>query len=175
MHYVKTRAKIFWKRSSTQKVFRTNLHAYIYTTTWNKYTSTKNTYCSFRFLSHPAYLEAPASTGRPLWWQSYHFSRGFGTIRWSFISKSPRPSLIVSSFRPKNWIRGFLRACTVFKSFIGIRGRFLKKMALHFSRFLKDRGIIYSRYQLRQLFNRKVAYFFSQAEEVKKTMDSPTI
>ena len=38
-HYVKTKAKIFWKRSSTQKVSRTNLRAYIYTTAWNKYTS----------------------------------------------------------------------------------------------------------------------------------------
>ena len=125
---MKTRAKIFRKRSSTQKVFRTNLHAYmyIYTTTWNKYTSTKNTDCSFHLLSHPAYLESPASTGRPLWWRSYHFSRR------KSISKSSRPYLIVSSFRPRNWIRCFLRTRTVFKqdiiliiswfkSFIGIR------------------------------------------------------
>ena len=75
VHYAKTRAKIFWKRCSTKKVFRTNLHAYIYTTTWNNCTSTKNAYCSFRFLSHPAYLEAPGSTGSPLWWRSYYFSR----------------------------------------------------------------------------------------------------
>ena len=125
---MKTRAKIFWKRSSTQKVFRTNLHAYmyIYTTTWNKYTSTKNTCCSFHLVSHPAYLESPASTGRPLWWRSYPFSRS------KSISKSSRPYLIVSSFRPRNWIRCFLRTRTVFKqgiilimswfkSFIGIR------------------------------------------------------
>ena len=54
------------------------------------------------------YLEAPASIGRPLWWRSYHFSRP------KSIPKSPRPYLIVSSFRPRNWIRCF-RTCTVFK------------------------------------------------------------
>ena len=68
----------------------------------------KNTCCSFRHLSHTAYLEAPASIGRPLWWRSYHFSRP------KSIPKSPRPYLIVSSFRPRNWIRCF-RTCTVFK------------------------------------------------------------
>ena len=110
-------------RSSTQKVFPTNLHAYIYTTAWNKYTSTKNTYCSFRFLSHSAYLETLAFTGQAWWWRSYHFSRPVSVPADKALCywKSPRSYFIVSPLRPRNWIRCFLRPCTVFKSVIGIR------------------------------------------------------
>ena len=77
VHYAITwkQERKYSERSESVAVPRTGFLVLIYTTTWNRYTSTKNTYCSFRFLSHPAYLEAPAFTGRPLWWRSYHFSR----------------------------------------------------------------------------------------------------
>ena len=82
-----------------------------------KYQSIKNTYCSFRFLCHPACLEAPVSTVHPVVTAKLSlFPPAFGSIWYILISNSLRPYLSDNSLRPRNETRWFFFACTVFRS-----------------------------------------------------------
>ena len=80
-----------------------------------KYQSIKNTYCSFRFLCHPACLEAPVSTVHPVVTAKLSlFPPAFGSIWYILILISPRPYLSYNSLMPRNVTRCFFSACTVF-------------------------------------------------------------
>ena len=83
-----------------------------------KYQSIKNTYCSFRFLCHPACLEAPVSTVHPVVTAKLSLFLPLSVA----YDDTLRPYLSDNSLRPRNKTRCFFSACTVFRSSrIGIR------------------------------------------------------